>query len=88
MAANLYYANKARKYRGSRHKFIPFIIETGGRLHDKARDFIDDSVDERVEGQRGMRTKIFKALADALHYSQSYMLAAHIRQLRENLRDR
>ena len=73
VAANLYYANKARKYRGSRHQFIPFIIETGRGRRDKAGDFIDDIVDERVEGQRGMRTKIFKALADALPYSQSYV---------------
>ena len=45
VAASYYYATKRKKYRDVRH-FIPFIIETGGRLHDRARDFIDDIVDE------------------------------------------
>ena len=52
-----------------------------GRLHDVVRDFIDDIVDEKVDGQRGMKTRIFKGIADALHFSQSYMMAAHIEEL-------
>ena len=81
IAAKQYHATKLKKYADSPTHFVPFIIETGGRLHDVARDFIDDIVDEKVDGQRGMKTRIFKGIADALHFSQSYMLAAHIEEL-------
>ena len=82
VAARQYHAAKCRKYADCTTRFVPFIVETGGRLHDTARDFIDELVDETVEGQKGMRTRIFRGLADALHYSQSYMLAKHIEELR------
>jgi len=73
------HAVKVRKY-GRVVK--PFMIETGGRLHEKALMFIDGLGDDSEEDKRA-RTKTLRLVGDALVRSQLYMMASLMAELAE-----
>ena len=65
---------KKRKY-ADVPNFVPFVVETGGRLCTEARDFVDRIVDADEPADKGAAHKIFKAVSWALMRQQSFMLA-------------
>ena len=72
-AAEDLHKRKATKYAGVPN-FVPFAIETGGRLSSGARDFVDNLIDEREPGNRGKTHKVFKELSRRLVLQQLFML--------------
>ena len=85
VAAKQYHALKLRKYSKlglDPNTIVPFIIETGGRLHDVARDFVDDIVGD----DHASRRQIFKAISDSLHHQQAYMMATWAKEIRQGHR--
>ena len=63
--------------------FVPFIVETGGRLNDEGRDFIDKIVDEAEPANKGLRKHMFKTIGDTLCRHHAYMLSRLAVELRE-----
>ncbi len=72
----MYSGIKAAKY-GDQNNFVPFIVETGGRINTAGLDFFD-TVSGAMEGDtaevRARRAALY-GVADALVRQQGYMLA-------------
>jgi len=84
-AAEIKYNAKVRTYRNRNLippgvVFEPFIIETGGRLHPKTVDFLDNTF---ANGSREVKHQIrnlYRAVARALMFAQCNMLARFVQQ--------
>ena len=80
-AAAVYSDIKAAKY-GDQNNFVPFIVETGGRIYAAGLDFFD-TVSGALEGDtpprlqkvRAARRAALYGVADALVRQQGYMPA-------------
>ena len=87
-------AQKRLKYGRAdiRNLFVPFIVESGGRFQDAARDFVDKLVGSlRLPPQQKLSKghSIFRAVSVTLANSQAYMmtkLLADLHQAREDRR--
>ena len=84
-AGEAYHAKKAIKYAAT-DRYVPFIIETGGRLHDVARDFIDELVDEGEQENRGAKRRIFRTITGTLERIQRYMMARIVTEIAPRVR--
>jgi hypothetical protein len=82
-AAAAYHVIKANKYANlpADIHYLPFIVETGGRLHIVARDFINQLIDKADMQNRGLRSKAFSAISSSLCKDQSHMLATIVKQI-------
>ena len=76
------HATKLQKY-GNLSGVKPFIIETGGRLHDEALKFIDSLGDPHSEEDKKARTKALRMVGESLVRSQLYMMTGLLRDLAE-----
>jgi len=88
LAAEAYAAVKAAKY-ADQDNFIPFILETGGRVNKAARDWLDaltapepgeqvPSQDDHPQARTTTETVLREAM-QALVRVQAHMLAVEIR---------
>jgi len=80
--AKAYEAQKVSKYRQV-HQFVPFIIETGGRIADTARDFIDNTLlpGASQENKRA-RSKLYKGIVCNLERIQRWMMVKILEDLK------
>ena len=83
------------KIKGDKYKhisassmFVPFIVETGGRMGDKAKEFIDGMV-ARTKSAKGVGTRIFSSLVDTLTRCQAFMMSNFLSEIakRQGRRD-
>ena len=76
-AAAVYSGIKAAKYRDL-NNFVPFIVETGGRINTAGLDFFDTvsgALEDDTAKVRAARRAALYGVADALVRQQGYMLA-------------
>ena len=66
---------------------MPFIVETGGRINDKGRKFIDQIAgDDEEPANRGLGRLIYRTVADTIVRHQAYMMAQLAKELRPSPR--
>lgn len=75
-AANNAYKDKLAKYNkdlSPSYVFLPFAIETGGRIHPKACEFLDSIARESALHHRAIQAT-YRTVARCLMYQQTWML--------------
>ena len=81
-AAKAYYTTKMHKY-SDQPNFIPFIVETGGRINDEARAWVEQLFDAQEEpADRGHKVKVFRDVSRVLVKIQGYMMAQIVEEIR------
>jgi hypothetical protein len=73
---------KRKRHEGTRTKVHPFIVETGGRLGEEARQFVD-GLGGRSEGDKIARARLFREVGQTLVHEQLYMMTNLVAQLAE-----
>ena len=76
------HARKLQKY-GTQSGVKPFMIETGGRLHEEARKFINGLGDQHSVEDKRARAKALRMVGETLVRSQLYMMAGLLADLAE-----
>ena len=72
---------------GQEVQFVPFIVETRGRINDKGRKFIDQIAgDDEEPANKGLGRLIYRTVADTIVRHQAYMMARLAKELRPSLR--
>ena len=82
-AAALYSSIKAAKYR-DQSNFVPFIVETGGRINAAGLEFFDTvsgALESDVAPVRAARRAALYGVANALIRQQGYMLAQIVAEI-------
>ena len=86
-AAQIYAAKKKQTYVHVQN-FVPFVVETGGRLHKDATDFVCRIIDDGVEDYKMERRRVFQCVAQALERQHAYMLSQLVKELHDDRRAR
>ena len=81
-AAKAYCTAKMAKY-SDQPNFIPFIVETGGRINDEARAWVEQLCDaQEAPEDRGHQSAVFRDVSRALVKQQGYMPAQIVEEIR------
>ena len=84
-AGHMLYMEKQRKYRDDvqpGYIHIPFIVETGGRVHDKARQWLDTiASDSEIMDAEQRIHRVYREIGNTLVHQQAKMLKEYTYEL-------
>jgi len=74
---------KLQKYDHLKPNFVPFILETGGRLNERARTFVEELASKCGVGAAGARV-LYQQVSDRLALDQIRMMAYKLAGIRQH----